>query len=321
MGPLVLLVIVILAIGFFLLGLLQLVIRFVMKRPSFSSISHSSRLPDAAPHTFQRQLQHLFRLHDSGLDQSLIDALPIFYYKDIIGLKEPFDCAVCLSELSFLDKLKVLPNCSHAFHVHCIETWLLSNSTCPLCRSLIGFGNYTENPLFTTCDLDHQWSSLSFPSGASPAHNGPEMSNAGTGRTLSIRLGKFRSTNEGVESEMKMQKAVTSSSIDARRCYSMGAFQYVVGDANLQVALPHGSGVATRAKARLGSDNVEADGKKIGVRSRGDSFSVSKIWLWSKKGKLTTSSQGNESIVILQVVGCVEWNLKIGISFRKKVIK
>ncbi|KAL1541520.1 RING-type E3 ubiquitin transferase [Salvia divinorum] len=302
-SPLVLLVIVILAIGFFLLGLLQLVIRFVMKRPSFSSISQSSRLPDAASHTFQRQLQQLFRLHDSGLDQSLIDALPLFYYKDIIGLKEPFDCAVCLSELTFLDKLKVLPDCSHAFHIHCIETWLLSNSTCPLCRSLIGFGNSVENPLFSTCDLDHQWSSLSFPSGQSPAHNGLETSNADPTRTLSIRLGKFRSTNEGVDSEMKMQKEVTSSSIDARRCYSMGAFQYVVGDANLQVALPRGSGVATRAKARLASDNVEADGKKIGVKSRGDSFSVSKIWLWSKKGKFTTTtSQANENIVVSDLV-------------------
>ncbi|XP_057806275.1 RING-H2 finger protein ATL47-like [Salvia miltiorrhiza] len=302
-SPIILLVIVILAIGFFLLGLLQLVIRCVMKRPSFSSISQSSRLPDvaaAASHTFQRQLQQLFRLHDSGLDQSLIDALPLFYYKDIIGLKEPFDCAVCLSEFSFLDKLKVLPVCSHAFHIHCIEAWLLSNSTCPLCRSLIGLGNSVENPLFNTYDMDHQWI-LPCPNGgpncSSPAHNGLEMNNAGPARTFSIRLGKFRSTNEGVDSEIKMQNEVTStSSIDARRCYSMGAFQYVVGDGNLQVALPRGNGVATRAKARF--DNVEEDGEKIGVRSRGDSFSVSKIWLWSKKGKfISSSSQANEDIV------------------------
>ncbi|KAL1566214.1 RING-type E3 ubiquitin transferase [Salvia divinorum] len=291
-SPIVLLVIVILAIGFFLLGLLQLVIRCVTKRPSFSSISQSSRLPDAASaasHTFQRQLHQLFRLHDSGLDQSLIDALPLFYYKDIIGLKDPFDCAVCLSEFSSLDKLKVLPNCSHAFHIHCIETWLLSNSTCPLCRSLIGFGT----------DLDHQWSSLSCPngpSGSSPAHNRPETSNAGAARTLSVRLGKFRSTDEGVDDEIQMQNEVTSN-IDARRCYSMGAFQYVVGETNLQVALPRCSGVATRAKARFGSE--EADEQKIGVRSRGDSFSVSKIWLWSKKGKFTnTTSQANGSVVL-----------------------
>ncbi|KAH6757015.1 hypothetical protein C2S53_009249 [Perilla frutescens var. hirtella] len=306
-SPIILLVIVILAIGFFLLGLLQLVIRCLMKRPSFSSISQSNRLPDAAAaasHTFQRQLQQLFRLHDSGLDQSLIDALPVFYYKDIIGLKEPFDCAVCLSEFSFFDKLKFLPNCTHAFHIHCIETWLLSNSTCPLCRSLIGLANHVETPLFS-CDVD-RWS-LSCPggpNGSSPTH-WPETSlqeNAAPARIVSIRLGKFRSTNEGVDSEINMQNEVTSSSIDARRCYSMGAFQYVVGDVNVQVALPSGNGIATKAKQRFGkeqtSDNAEADGKKIGTRSRGDSFSVSKIWLWSKKGKLLSSSEVNENIVL-----------------------
>lgn len=297
-SPIVLLVIVILAIGFFLLGLLQLVIRCLMKRPSFSSISQSNRLPDAAAaaaasHTFQRQLQQLFRLHDSGLDQSMIDALPVFYYKDIIGLKEPFDCAVCLSEFSFLDKLKFLPNCTHAFHIHCIETWLLSNSTCPLCRSLIGLGNHVENPLFSY-DMGH-WT-LSCPDGANGSSPSLQDNAAGSARIFSIRLGKFRSTNEGVDSEIKMQNEVTSSSIDARRCYSMGAFQYVVGNVDLQVALPSGNGIAAKAKARFAreqaSDNAEADGKRIGTRSRGDSFSVSKIWLWSKKGKL------NENVVV-----------------------
>ncbi|KAE8696913.1 Ferredoxin-related [Hibiscus syriacus] len=33
-----------------------------------------------------------------------------------------------------------VPLCCHAFHAHCIDTWLASNQTCPLCRS----------PLFTS---------------------------------------------------------------------------------------------------------------------------------------------------------------------------
>lgn len=277
-SPIILLVIVILAIGFFLLGLLQLLIRFVMKRPSFSSISTSNRHPDSAAasasHTFQRQLQQLFRLHDSGLDQSLIDALPVFSYKDIIGLKEPFDCAVCLSEFSFLDKLKFLPNCTHAFHIHCIETWLLSNSTCPLCRSSIGLGKETPTLNY---DFMDQWS---LPCPNQP--NGPSLHDSATpGRVFSIRLGKFRSPNGGVENEATTT-TTTSSSIDARRCYSMGAFQYVVADSNLQVSLP-------RAPTR------EGDGKKIGYRSRGDSFSVSKIWLWSKK---SSTSEVNQNLAL-----------------------
>ncbi|KAK4394628.1 RING-H2 finger protein ATL46 [Sesamum angolense] len=306
-SPVILLVIVILAIGFFILGLLQLLIRCLFKRPSFSSISQSNRLTDASgSHTFQRQLQQLFRLHDSGLDQALIDALPVFYYKDIVGLKEPFDCAVCLCEFSDGDKLKFLPNCSHAFHIHCIETWLLSNSTCPLCRSFIGSWNPMESPLFNFDDAMEQWS-LSCPDGGNESSSssrwpGISQESAGPAGIFSVRLGKFRSSNEGVESEDKRKNEVSScgSSIDARRCYSMGAFQYIVADANLQVALSRQNGVSVKAKAQYTKEqfanNTDMDTKKINPRSRGDSFSVSKIWLWSKKGKFPSSSDTNENI-------------------------
>ena len=67
-------------------------------------------------------IQLLFHLHDSGLDQAFIDALPMFYYKDMIGLKEPSDCAVFLCEFSDLDKLRLLPTCSHAFHTACMKS-------------------------------------------------------------------------------------------------------------------------------------------------------------------------------------------------------
>ncbi|KAL8465344.1 hypothetical protein ACS0TY_034732 [Phlomoides rotata] len=296
-SPVILLVIVILAIGFFLLGLLQLLIRCLMKSPS--SISQSNRLPDtASSHPFQRQLQQLFRLHDSGLDQAVIDALPVFNYKEIIGLREPFDCAVCLCELSDNDSLKFLPNCSHAFHIHCIETWLLSNSTCPLCRSTIGCGN----PMLFSSD-DHsrveQWN-LSCPDGrANESFISPEE-NAGPSRVYSVRLGKFRSSNQALESEVKAQNEVMSSSIDGRRCYSMGAFQYVVDEANLQVALSGGNtmGKGQYRKEQL-SDILETNGQKMTTRSRGDSFSVSKIWLWSKKGKFSSSCEENETHAVL----------------------
>jgi E3 ubiquitin-protein ligase RNF38/44 len=43
-------------------------------------------------------------------------------------------CTICLNEFHAEEKLRLLPNCSHDFHIDCIDTWLQSNTSCPLCR-------------------------------------------------------------------------------------------------------------------------------------------------------------------------------------------
>jgi len=47
------------------------------------------------------------------------------------------ECLVCLGEFEQEESLRLLPKCSHAFHVPCIDTWLRSHKTCPLCRAPI----------------------------------------------------------------------------------------------------------------------------------------------------------------------------------------
>uniref|UniRef100_A0A0D3EL21 RING-type E3 ubiquitin transferase n=1 Tax=Oryza barthii TaxID=65489 RepID=A0A0D3EL21_9ORYZ len=42
---------------------------------------------------------------------------------------------VCLSELADGEKVRELPNCRHVFHVECVDAWLRSRTTCPLCRA------------------------------------------------------------------------------------------------------------------------------------------------------------------------------------------
>lgn len=304
-SPAVLFIIIILAVIFFISGLLHLLVRFLIKQRFSSSISRSNRYPEmsGSSEAFQRQLQQLFHLHDSGLDQAFIDALPVFLYKEIRGPKEPFDCAVCLCEFSEHDKLRLLPLCTHAFHIDCIDTWLLSNSTCPLCRgTLFTPGFAIENPVFDIEDsreedgiLSNRGDGVSFGPKAAANEIVAEK------RVFSVRLGKYRSLinaeGRGGEARERGEGETSSSNLDARRCYSMGSFQYVVANSDLQVALCQNVKVVKERGGQNGNSSIDGDteGKKINIGSKGESFSVSKIWLWSKKGKFLSSSDTHTS--------------------------
>lgn len=104
-------------------------------------------------HCVQRRMAHNFTLESDGvgasrrsrrrpssrgLDPALIDSFPIFIYSEVSGLKIGkcgLECAVCLNEFEHDETLRLLPNCSHVFHPDCIDTWLSSHITCPVCRA------------------------------------------------------------------------------------------------------------------------------------------------------------------------------------------
>nr|CAN80353.1 hypothetical protein VITISV_003141 [Vitis vinifera] len=76
------------------------------------------------------------QFHSRGLDSSTVYSLPIAQFKKNEGPSHSnTDCAVCLGEFEEGEFLKHLPNCSHVFHIPCIDTWFESHSNCPLCRS------------------------------------------------------------------------------------------------------------------------------------------------------------------------------------------
>lgn len=76
---------------------------------------------------------------EKGLDKSVIEALPVVAYSPD-SIKSSFDpsgendCVVCLSGFVEGEKVRLLPHCKHGFHLVCIDTWLLSHTTCPVCR-------------------------------------------------------------------------------------------------------------------------------------------------------------------------------------------
>ncbi|KAJ0040622.1 hypothetical protein Pint_27630 [Pistacia integerrima] len=80
---------------------------------------------------------HIWYITTVGLPQSVIDSIAVFKYKSYDGLIDGTECSVCLTEFQEDESLRLLPKCSHAFHMPCIDTWLRSHKNCPLCRAPI----------------------------------------------------------------------------------------------------------------------------------------------------------------------------------------
>ncbi|MBA0771581.1 hypothetical protein Gotri_007075, partial [Gossypium trilobum] len=79
----------------------------------------------------------IWYINTVGLHPSIIRSIAVCKYKRGDDLVEGTDCAVCLTEFEEDETLRLLPKCNHAFHVPCIDTWLRSHTTCPMCRAPI----------------------------------------------------------------------------------------------------------------------------------------------------------------------------------------
>ncbi|KAL5724197.1 RING-type E3 ubiquitin transferase [Ranunculus cassubicifolius] len=140
--------------------------------------------------------------------QSLIDSLPLFSFNTISsGLKSSSaDCAVCLSKFETDDQLRLLPLCCHAFHSTCIDTWLGSNHTCPLCRS--------------TVHVDGSEGYLKLLS-SSPSSRS-ESFRVEIGNVSSRRIASDSGNGNG-------------NGNDRRRSYSIGSFEYLVEEETAEI--------------------------------------------------------------------------------------
>ncbi|PSS32861.1 RING-H2 finger protein [Actinidia chinensis var. chinensis] len=76
----------------------------------------------------------------TGVDEKILETVPILAYSaqnhDLFRVDQN-ECAVCLVELEEREMVRLLPNCRHAFHVPCVDQWLMGHTTCPICRSPI----------------------------------------------------------------------------------------------------------------------------------------------------------------------------------------
>jgi hypothetical protein len=57
--------------------------------------------------------------------------------EEVEGELETDSCCICREPFTEETVIRKLNRCSHKFHISCIDTWLQSNTTCPLCRSSV----------------------------------------------------------------------------------------------------------------------------------------------------------------------------------------
>ncbi|XP_059663850.1 RING-H2 finger protein ATL66-like [Cornus florida] len=78
-----------------------------------------------------------------GIDAAAINRLPIFVHRSSAAnsdvsnsvVVEFTECSICLDMFRDEEIVKVLPVCQHAYHSVCVDRWLSTHSTCPLCRA------------------------------------------------------------------------------------------------------------------------------------------------------------------------------------------
>ncbi|KAL1546536.1 RING-type E3 ubiquitin transferase [Salvia divinorum] len=117
----IMIVIIIISSAFIISASIYLLLRLVSKRFSTADdVVSSSSNRRVAP-------------------SDLLHSLPLFTFRSVArNLNSGAgDCAVCLSKFEARDQLRLLPLCCHAFHAACIDKWIASNQTCPLCRSTV----------------------------------------------------------------------------------------------------------------------------------------------------------------------------------------
>ncbi|CAA7024858.1 unnamed protein product [Microthlaspi erraticum] len=101
---------------------------------------------------------------NTGLDPFIIRSFPLFPYSSAAMKNHGGECAICLSEFSDEDTIRLITVCRHGFHSNCIDLWFELHKTCPVCRceldpGLVGSGRSHESlhntVTITIQDLNH----------------------------------------------------------------------------------------------------------------------------------------------------------------------
>ncbi|KAF0913312.1 hypothetical protein E2562_021962 [Oryza meyeriana var. granulata] len=179
-SPSMAIIIVVLIAAFFFLGFFSIYIRHCYgDRADYST----NPLPQSAAARSRRQ---------RGLDQAVLATFPTMAYADVKAhksVKGALECAVCISEFDDDETLRLLPKCSHVFHQDCIDTWLASHVTCPVCRANL-VPNPDGSPVPASDVLAEQPEPAPRPDGVPPSANAAEAAAPGEPAAVVIDVGE-----------------------------------------------------------------------------------------------------------------------------------
>lgn len=94
----------------------------------------------------------------AGVEAKILTTIPILLYskkKTQLFRVDQNECVVCLGELEDGEMVRLLPNCMHAFHVHCIDKWFLAHTSCPVCRSPVSAPSSIVLPLINNARAEN----------------------------------------------------------------------------------------------------------------------------------------------------------------------
>ncbi|XP_020575567.1 E3 ubiquitin-protein ligase ATL31-like [Phalaenopsis equestris] len=125
-NPSMAIIIVLLVSAFFFLGFFSIYIRNCSNEQN-----NSFAVAPAAAAISRIRIQQ-------GLDPHVLENFPTLVYSEVkehkIG-KGALECAICLNEFEDDETIRLLPECDHVFHLECIDAWLGTHVTCPVCRT------------------------------------------------------------------------------------------------------------------------------------------------------------------------------------------
>ncbi|KAI3818599.1 hypothetical protein L1987_12412 [Smallanthus sonchifolius] len=191
---------------------------------------------------------HVINIGNNG-----VESLPLFTFSSLTGQISGGDCAVCLSKFEGSNQLRLLPLCCHAFHAQCIDAWLKSNQTCPLCRSAV---NPTEADILNKID-----------SGG----GGGNRNNS-----FRIEIGTISQRRDPSDSD--------------RRSYSVGSYDYVLDDGyEIPVESTHRRAVSDRAPVDKDSTTPEPPGQNLAAEIAVGGGDEQRNWLRDYVNRVSVS--------------------------------